>query len=61
MQVPVLKDALRDHRGAFGLGHESHVLGLHVGGEAGILLRDRVRGAQRSGALDLQQVPDVPA
>lgn len=31
-----LEDRLGDHRGALGLRHQRHVLGLHVRGEAGV-------------------------
>ncbi len=37
MHEAVFEDVFGDGGGAFGLGGEGHVLGLHVGGEAGVL------------------------
>ena len=44
----IFKDVLGNRGGAFGLGGEGHVLGLHVGGEAGIFLGGDVGGLERS-------------
>ena len=40
----VLEDVLGDAAGSFGLGGEGHELGLHVGGEAGVLFGGHVGG-----------------
>ena len=64
----VLEDVFGDGGGAFGLGGEGHVLGLHVGGEAGVLFggdvgcdercrrsgRGRCRRRRRCGRRTLQ-------
>ena len=37
MHEAVFEDVFRDVRGAIALSEEGHELGLHVGGEAGVL------------------------
>src|SRR6267142_1981104 len=44
MEVAVLEDSFGDDGSSFGLRGEGHVLGLHVGGEAGIFLGGDVGG-----------------
>src|SRR5712671_7354025 len=44
MEVAVLEDGFGDGGSSFGLGGEGHVLGLHVGGEAGIFLGGDIGG-----------------
>src|SRR5258708_21027479 len=44
MEVGVLKNGFGDDGSSFGLGGEGHVLGLHVGGEAGIFFGGDVGG-----------------
>src|SRR5262245_25985496 len=57
----VLEDRLGDHRIAFGLRHERHVLRLHVGRESGVDGRGHVRGlverARFAVAGDAQLIP----
>ncbi len=48
MHEAVLEDVFGNERRAFGLGGEGHVLRLHVGGEAGILLGGDVGGFERT-------------
>ena len=43
----VFEDVFGDGGGAFGLGGEGHELGLHVGGEAGVLFGGDVGGFER--------------
>ena len=43
MHEAILEDRLGDHRIAFGLRHERHVLSLHVGRESGVDGRGHVR------------------
>src|SRR6202051_2125913 len=47
----IFKDIFGDGGGAFGLGGEGHELGLHVGGEAGVLLGGDVGGLEVGGAF----------
>ena len=47
----VFEDVFGDDGGAFGLGGEGHELGLHVGGEAGVLLGGDVGGLEGVGAF----------
>src|SRR5258705_9654960 len=44
VEVAILKDSFGDDGGPFGLRGEGHVLGLHVGGEAGIFFGGDVDG-----------------
>ena len=48
----IFKDVFGDGGGAFGLGGEGHELGLHVGGEAGVLLGGDVGGLEGSAGAD---------
>ncbi len=50
MHEAILEDVLGDGGGAFGLGGEGHVLGLHVGGEAGVLFGGDVGGLEVASA-----------
>ena len=52
MHEAILEDVFRDQADAFGLRGEGHVLGLHVGGEAGILLGGDVGGAELAVGAD---------
>ncbi len=52
MHEAVLEDVFGDGGGAFGLGGERHELGLHVGGEAGVLFGGDVGGLERAAAAD---------
>ena len=46
MHEAIFEDVFGDDGGAFGLGHEGHVLRLHVGGEAGELFGGHVGGGE---------------
>ena len=52
----VLEDVFGDGGGAFGLGGEGHELGLHVGGEAGVLLGGDVGGLEVAAGADADVV-----
>ncbi len=52
MHEAVFEDVFGDGGGAFGLGGEGHVLGLHVGGEAGVLFGGDVGGFERAAGAD---------
>ena len=52
----VLEDVFGDGGGAFGLGGEGHVLGLHVGGEAGVFFSGDVGGLERAAGADADVV-----
>ena len=58
----VFEDVFGDGAGAFGLGGEGHVLGLHVGGEAGVLFGGDVGGFEVAAGADADVVgADVDA
>src|SRR6267142_1918025 len=55
VEVAVLEDRFGDDGSSFGLGGEGHVLGLHVGGEAGIFLGGDVGADKFSCRPDTQR------
>ncbi len=56
MHEAVFEDVFGDDRGAFGLRHEGHVLGLHVGGEAGVFLGGHVDGVEAAAGVNADVV-----
>ena len=56
MHEAVLKDVFGDDGCAFGLCGERHELGLHVGGEAGVLFRGDVGGLELAAGADADVV-----
>src|SRR2546421_12382404 len=51
----IFENSLSDFGSPVRLGHQSHVLRLHIGGKAGILLSLQVRGAYSIATTDVQR------
>src|SRR2546421_11670994 len=51
----IFENSLSDFGSPVRLGHQSHVLRLHIGGKAGILLSLQVRGAYSVATTDVQR------